>query len=163
MKLAFGLMLTLRGIPEIYYGDEIGMPGGGDPDNRRDFPGGWKEDSANAFTAEGRSRDQQEIFSYAQNLLRLRREHDALRTGRLWHLFSDETSYAFLRESEEEILVVAFNNSSQQRSIETSLRDTPIQKVSAVKMLFGDAHSEVRNGALHITMPAQSLSIIAAE
>jgi len=42
VKLAFGLTLTLRGIPELYYGDEIGMPGGGDPDNRRDFPGAIK-------------------------------------------------------------------------------------------------------------------------
>ena len=41
LKLAFGLALTVRGIPEIYYGDEIGMKGGADPDNRRDFPGGW--------------------------------------------------------------------------------------------------------------------------
>ena len=50
LKLAFGLTLTLRGIPELYYGDEIGMPGGGDPDNRRDFPGGWPGDPKNAFT-----------------------------------------------------------------------------------------------------------------
>jgi glycosidase len=37
--------MTARGIPMIYYGDEIGMRGGGDPDNRRDFPGGWPEDA----------------------------------------------------------------------------------------------------------------------
>ena len=69
LKLAFGLTLTLRGIPEIYYGDEIGMPGGGDPDNRRDFPGGWIGDSNDAFTETGRTRGQQEIFSYVQSLL----------------------------------------------------------------------------------------------
>ena len=44
----------------IYYGDEIAMPGGNDPDNRRDFPGGWKGDAKNAFTAEGRSPEQRE-------------------------------------------------------------------------------------------------------
>src|SRR6202022_616252 len=43
LKLAFGLTLTLRGVPALYYGDEIGMPGGGAPDNRGDFPGGWGE------------------------------------------------------------------------------------------------------------------------
>src|SRR5271170_7922828 len=48
-KLAFGLVLTLRGIPELYYGDEIAMSGGDDPDNRRDFPGGWPDDRQNAF------------------------------------------------------------------------------------------------------------------
>ena len=162
-KLAFGLMLTLRGIPEIYYGDEIGMPGGSDPDNRRDFPGGWKEDSANSFTKEGRSGAQQEIFSYAQTLLRLRREQDALRRGRLWHLFSDESCYVFLRQAEQENLVVAFNNSSQARSIEVALSDTPAQKVTEVKTLLGGALAKVTNGSLHITMPAQSLTIFTAD
>jgi neopullulanase len=162
-KLAFGLTLTLRGIPEIYYGDEIGMPGGGDPDNRRDFPGGWKEDSENAFTVAGRSRPQQEMFSYAQNLLRLRRIHAALRRGRLWQLYSDNTSYVFLRESEEENLVVAFNNSSQSHSIEISLSDTPVQKVTAIKNILGDAHAEVASSVLRITLPAQSLTVLAAD
>ncbi len=78
------------------------MPGGGDPDNRRDFPGGWSGDSNDAFTQAGRTRDQQEVFSYVQALLRLRREHAALRAGQLWHLASDESSYVFVRESEEE-------------------------------------------------------------
>ena len=71
-KLAFGLTLTLRGIPEFYYGDEIGMPGGGDPDNRRDFPGGWPGDAKNAFVASGRTAEQQELFTYVQTLLQLR-------------------------------------------------------------------------------------------
>src|SRR5439155_14236 len=61
LRLAFGLTLTLRGIPEVYYGDEIGIQGGGDPDNRRDFPGGWIGDKNDAFTQAGRTSDQQEI------------------------------------------------------------------------------------------------------
>src|SRR5271170_3394440 len=91
-KLAFGLLLTLRGIPELYYGDEIAMSGGDDPDNRRDFPGGWPDDRQNAFTREGRTPEQEEIFEYVQTLLRLRREHGALRGGKLWHLASDDSS-----------------------------------------------------------------------
>jgi glycosidase len=83
VKLAFGLTLTLRGIPELYYGDEIAMPGGNDPDNRRDFPGGWQGDEKNAFTAEGRTPEQQDVFAYVQKLLQLRREHAALRSGQL--------------------------------------------------------------------------------
>jgi len=159
LKLAFGLTLTLRGIPEIYYGDEIGMPGGGDPDNRRDFPGGWIGDANNAFTQFGRTREQQETFSYVQSLLRLRREHAALRVGQLWHLASGESSYVFARESEEERLVVAFNNADQPRELRIPLADTPAERAAAAGLVFGDAKVELAGKEIHITMPAQSLSI----
>jgi glycosidase len=158
-KLAFGLTLTLRGIPEIYYGDEIGMAGGGDPDNRRDFPGGWIGDGNNAFTQAGRTREQQEIFAYVQALLRIRSEHSALRGGKLWHLASDESSYVFLRESEEERLVVAFNNSAQARDLHIALSDTPAQSAAGISLLFGGAKAELGRNDMHLTMPAQSLSI----
>jgi neopullulanase len=159
LRLAFGLTLTLRGIPEIYYGDEIGMPGGRDPDNRRDFPGGWIGDKNDAFTQAGRTRDQQEIFAYVQALLRLRREHAALRRGQLWHLASDESSYVFARESDEELLVAAFNNAEQPRELHISLTDTPVQKASAIELLFGDAKAELTGREIHLTLPAQSFSI----
>ena len=159
LKLAFGLTLTLRGIPEIYYGDEIGMPGGGDPDNRRDFPGGWIGDSNDAFSDTGRTRAQQEIFAYVQSLLRLRREHVALRFGQLWHLASDETSYVFARETEEERVVVAFNNADQPRELRILLTDTPAQKAAETGHLFGDAKAELAGGEIRITMPARSISI----
>ena len=158
-KLAFGLTLTLRGIPEIYYGDEIGMPGGADPDNRRDFPGGWIGDSNDAFTPAGRTREQQEIFAYVQSLLKFRGEHEALRGGRLWHLASDETSYVFVRESEEERLVVAFNNSGKPKELRIPLKDTPVQKATEIQLVFGDAKAELASGEIHMTMPAQSISI----
>ena len=50
LKNAFSLLLTMRGVPQLYAGDEIAMPGGDDPDNRRDFPGGFPGDTRNAFT-----------------------------------------------------------------------------------------------------------------
>jgi neopullulanase len=159
LKLAFGLALTLRGIPEIYYGDEIGMPGGGDPDNRRDFPGGWIGDTNNAFVESDRTREQQEVFSYVQSLLRIRREHDALRTGRSWHLASDESAYVFFRESKEERVVVAFNNADQPRELHVPLEDTPAQDAAAIALLFGDAKAELFKGELRITIPPQSISI----
>jgi glycosidase len=159
LKLAFGLTLTLRGIPEIYYGDEIGVPGGSDPDNRRDFPGGWIGDSNNAFTPSGRTPGQQEIFSFVQSLLRLRSEHPALRGGRLWHLASDDTSYVFLRESEEERVVVAFNNSDQTRELRIPLTGTPVQEAAGVSRLFGEAKASLDRKEIQLTMPGQSLSV----
>ena len=159
LKLAFGLTLTLRGTPELYYGDEIGMPGGGDPDNRRDFPGGWPGDTKNAFTAEGRTAEQQDLFAHVQRLLRVRREHAALQSGKLWHLFSDDTSYVFLRETEEERVLVAFNKAVQPRNLRIALSDTPATGAAGLTLLFGRALGEVGRDEVDLTMPAQSISI----
>jgi neopullulanase len=159
LKLAFGLTLTLRGIPELYYGDEIAMTGGGDPDNRRDFPGGWTGDAQNAFLESGRSVEQQEMFTHAQTLLRLRREHVALQTGKLWHLFSDASVYVFMRDTEEEHLVVAFNNGASARTIRVAVNNMPMQRFPAVTSLFGTGQAETRDGELRLTMPAKSISV----
>jgi glycosidase len=159
VKLAFGLTLALRGIPELYYGDEIAMPGGNDPDNRRDFPGGWHEDEKSAFTAEGRTAEQQEVFACVQKLLRLRREHAALRGGQLWHLSSDDMSYVFLRETEEEKLVIAFHNGTQPRDLNIPLHDTSAQDAAGAAILFGNAQADVSAHTLHLHLLAQSLSI----
>lgn len=161
LKLAYGLTLTLRGVPQLYYGDEIALPGGGDPDNRRDFPGGWPGDQRDAFTKAGRTPEQQEIFDTVQTLLRLRREHDALREGKLWHLSSGDATYVFLRESEEERLAVAFNNSATARDMSISLKDTPGGHATEAVPLYGDATANIAGAQLRLHLPPQAISIFA--
>jgi glycosidase len=163
LKLAFGLVLTLRGIPELYYGDEIGMTGGNDPDNRHDFPGGWIEDPKNAFHAEGRTPEQREIFSAVQKLLRLRREHPALAGGKLWHLFSDDSSYVFLRQSEDERILVVFNNAKESRTISVPTADTPCFGAQSSSLLYGTAQVESAANAIRVVAPAQSISIFSLQ
>jgi neopullulanase len=157
---AFALTLTLRGIPQLYYGDEIGMTGGGDPDNRHDFPGGWSGDARNAFTEEGRTPEQQHIFAAVQKLLALRREHSALRTGKLFHLFSDDGSYVFVRESDDEKLLMVFNNEKDQRILTISQTNTPAENAQRVRTLYGEAFVTANGKELRITAPAQSASIL---
>jgi glycosidase len=135
------------------------MPGGGDPDNRRGFPGGWPGDPKNAFTVEGRTAEQQELFAYVQTLLRLRREHPALENGKLWHLFSDDTAYVFLRETGDERVVVAFNNSAEPRELKIPVHETPAQGAAGFTLLLGQAKADMAEYGAHITMPAQSISI----
>jgi len=159
LQLAYGLTLTLRGIPQLYYGDEIGMPGGPDPDNRHDFPGGWSDDPKNAFTADGRTPQQQKVFSYVQTLLRLRREHPVFVQGRLWHLASDDSSYIFVRDSEEEKVIVAFNNSKESRQLKIPLKDTPVQDAAGPTALLGEARGKIVDSQLELAMPPQSLTI----
>jgi hypothetical protein len=74
-------------------------------------------------------------------------------------LASDETSYVFARESEEERLVVAFNNADQTRELHIPLADTPAQSASVIDIFFGDAKVELAGKEIRITMPGQSLSI----
>jgi neopullulanase len=160
-KLAFGLALTLRGIPQLYYGDEIGMQGGNDPDNRRDFPGGWPDDAKNAFTEAGRTAEQAAMFNYVQKLLRVRREHPALAMGRLWHLASDDSNYVFLRETEEESVVVAIHTSRQAGEIRIPLGDTPAQGMQGATQLFGEGKASFSGKELRIDAPSESVLIFA--
>jgi len=110
LELAYTFLLTTRGTPLLYYGDEIGMRGGGDPDNRRDFPGGWREDPRNAFEPAGRTADEQAVFLHVQKLLKLRREHADLRGARTENLVTDPQTFVYRRGS----LVVALNNDTAQ-------------------------------------------------
>ena len=158
-KLAMALTLAVRGIPELYYGDELGMGGGGDPDNRRDFPGGWPADAYNAFAREGRTREQQAMFEYTQALLRLRREHEALRGGKLWHLASDDSCYVFVRESDEEKLVIAFHNGTSPKTLNLSLKDTPAGTAAGISALFGEGQADVAGQQLRLVLPPQSFSV----
>ncbi len=109
--------LSVRGTPQLYYGDEIFMEGGEDPDNRRDFPGGWPGDARDAFTEEGRDRREQGMFEWTQAWIRLRREHEALRRGRLIDLHFDDDSYVFARQTGKETVVVAFLRAAGQREL----------------------------------------------
>jgi glycosidase len=80
-RVAFAYLLTTRGTPQLYAGDEIAMKGGDDPENRRDFPGGFPGDARDAFTQAGRTAEQQAEFAWIAGLTKLRREHAALECG----------------------------------------------------------------------------------
>lgn len=101
-KLHTAFMLATRGIPQLYYGEEILMTGGHDPDNRKDFPGGWADDKTNKFTKEGRTSDEQEIFEWTTKWIKLRKENRALSEGKTVDLFYDNDVYVFGRYFEED-------------------------------------------------------------
>ena len=115
LHLAF--LTTIRGTPQLYSGEEIAIQGGDDPDNRRDFPGGFAGDAHNAFTQAGRSATERRMFEWTRDLLRLRREHSAIRHGSLTDLFFDEDSYAYARRDASETIVVALNRAAAPKEI----------------------------------------------
>jgi len=121
-KLALTLILTTRGIPQLYYGDEIGMRGNkelkGDGDIRRDFPGGWQEDKQNAFEEKGRTPQQQAYFNFTKKLLQWRKKHkELMRNGKMLHYVPVNNVYVYFRIKGDEKIIVILNNARQTRTI----------------------------------------------
>jgi glycosidase len=119
-------LLTVRGIPQLYYGDEIAMSGGDDPDNRRDFPGGFPGDARNAFSKGGRNSEEARMYEWTRDWIQLRREHTALRRGRTIDLVYDDDSYVFARRHEGETVIVAINRAQvpKKTTIAVSMLET---------------------------------------
>jgi glycosidase len=117
LKLAQVFLMTTRGTPLLYYGDELAMPGGGDPDNRRDFPGGFPNDTRNAFTEAGRTPDENEVFNHLRRVMRARAELPALRRGTLLHVYDEEQQTVFARVLGDQTVFIAFNNDTKPATI----------------------------------------------
>lgn len=110
-------MLTVRGIPQLYSGEEIAMKGKEDPDNRRDFPGGFPGDTHNAFEMSKRTAEEQRMWQWTHDWIQLRREHSAIRRGRLVDLFYDDDAYAYARQDSNETLIIAVNRSPVEKRV----------------------------------------------
>lgn len=133
-KLHIAFILATRGIPQIYYGEELLMTGGHDPDNRKDFPGGFSGDAANKSTKSGRTADEQEMFEWAREWIKLRRENRALREGKTVDLFYDKDVYVFERKIDSESVIIAINNSAETKKIE-SVNNLEILPKSAIYLV----------------------------
>ena len=113
-------ILSVRGIPQLYYGEEIAMEGGEDPDNRRDFP-------VSAFEARTRKSKEREMFDWTRDWIRLRREHSAIRRGKLIDLFYDDNVYVFARQDNTETVVIAINRQDKEREVSLPFKSiTPL-------------------------------------
>jgi len=157
LKAAFGLLMTLRGIPQLYSGDEIAMVGGDDPDNRHDFPGGWPGDAQNAFTEQGRTPEQQQVFGYLRSMIALRKEHAALREGHQWTIGAAEKYFVYLRDDGKEKVLVVFNE--EDRPLKLALRDTPMASAKTVQPLMGAAEARIEDGMLNVDKPRFGISV----
>ncbi|MGA9566259.1 MAG: alpha-amylase family glycosyl hydrolase [Candidatus Korobacteraceae bacterium] len=159
LKLGFSLLATLRGIPQFYSGDEIAMPGGEDPDNRRDFPGGFSGDPHDAFTQTGRTPEEQDVYQHVQGLLKLRREHPALREGEQKHVVVTDDYYIFTRETTGERLLVVFYKGEAAKSITVDLTDTSIANAKGFTSLTASPALSLQGTNLHVQMVPQTLAI----
>ena len=174
LKLAFVLLATLRGTPEVYSGDEIGMEGGDDPDNRRDFPGGFKNSSHDAFAPAGRTAAEQDMLAWSSTLFRLRRAHDAFTSGDEQDVAADATSIAYLRGSDlaagcrrngTERMLVVVNKASEPRSIDIDTANTGLANCTVFNLIFSAGAHDVKleGGKALTTIGANGAAIYAVQ
>jgi glycosidase len=163
LKLAETLIMTMRGTPQLYYGDEIAMRGTGDPDNRRDFPGGWHGDQHNAFESSARSPEERDAHDHLSLLGRLRRELEPLRRGALVNLYVGEQQWVYARKTARESVIVAFNNDTKPATFEFDARPAGLPDgTHLVDRLSVSRDVSIVGGKLTITLPARSAALFAA-
>lgn len=162
LKLAFAFLLTIRGIPLLYYGDELALPGGEDPDNRRDFPGGWPGDPRSAFTRSGRSPEENDVFEHVKRLTALRARHAALRRGRLVNLAAGERFYAYGRISGRDWAVVSLNNGAEPRDFDFSLQPLGLRGPASLQDRLGKVPVRVEGGRIRFQLPPKTAAVYTA-
>lgn len=153
-RAAVMVQMTWIGAPTIYYGDEAGVTGWTDPDNRRPFPWG-KEDA--------------ELTEYHRILIGLRKEYSALRTGSLKELFRQEGILAYGRFDESQKFAIVCNNLEKEITMELPLWQLGMEPTAEAEILLRtdsagyDRKRErhvLENGILKITLPPQSGTIL---
>jgi cyclomaltodextrinase / maltogenic alpha-amylase / neopullulanase len=141
------LLMTFPGAPSIYYGDEVGLPGGKDPDSRRVFPEHDQWDL--------------EIFKHYQQLIALRHQYSCLRTGTYETLYADKFVYVFARILDNEEIIVAINTDTSKVTVTFPVTKLQFQPD---RLLYGKGQvvwqSIAETPQLEITLEARNSLII---
>jgi neopullulanase len=152
IKLAYAMLLTVRGIPILYAGDEVGLIGAADPWNRRDFPGGFSDDRHSVFEPKRRSARESDLIESVREGIRLRKQCEALSRGELITLSSDRDFWLFLRRTPGEAILVALSKSVGPQNISLRVPDelTGVSRLSPLMSLTPEAKLTEK---LEFTMP----------
>lgn len=119
-KAALAWLFTSRGIPQLYYGNEIGMTGITSPHDgfvREDFPGGWKSDAHNKFAVSGRDSTENAIWNYISQLAHFRKRSSAITAGKMMQFAPMNGEYVFFRYDSTQTIMTILNTSTQTQTI----------------------------------------------
>ena len=147
LEQLIAFMWTIPGVPVMYYGDEFGMPGAGDPDNRRLMP---------ARTADGRfdlSEDEVKTLEATKAITKLRKEHLALQFGDIYDLKAEGKSMSFKRKYFHDEVIVIFNKDSAQHMI-------PVPEESGDWTVQFGSKMHYEGGNLEVHVPAYGFEIL---
>lgn len=121
LKQALALLLTINRTPQLYYGTEILMNGTKevtDGNVRKDFPGGFPGDKANCFTAEGRTRAQNDMFNWLSRLLHWRQGNEAIIHGKQVQFTPRKGVYVIARQARGQNVLTVVNGTSSPAQME---------------------------------------------
>lgn len=158
-KMGFAALLTLRGIPQLFYGGEIGMLGDGGNHGklRADMPGGWKGDARNVFTEAGRTKDENELFTYVRTILNWRKSKSVVHTGKLMHFIPENGLYVYFRYTDSESVMVILNNNNEEKTLTTQRFNERLRGFnSAENIVTKQSVSNLQS----IVLPAKSATIL---
>ena len=114
-KMAMIFLATTRGIPQMLYGTELAMSNPANESHgliRSDFPGGWPDDSVNAFLGRGLEGDARDAQQFIRKLFTWRKSASAIHNGNLLHFAPKNGLYVYFRTNEEQRVMVVMNNGS---------------------------------------------------
>ena len=122
LKMGVALFLTMRGIPQIYYGTEILMrhEGGEHGNIRADFTGGWQGDKINALTGAGLTAEQKGMQDYISKIQNWRKSKTVIHTGKLMHFAPQDGIYTYFRYNNNEVVMVVLNKNKTEKSVATN-------------------------------------------
>lgn len=163
-KMGLTLISTVRGIPQIYYGSEIGMRGnkekGGDADIRRDFPGGWKSDKQNAFNLSTQTPEQKEFFQFTQKLLNWRKGKEVIHNGKTKNFVPKDGVFTYFRYNDKESVMVILNNNKKDQTLDLKYFEEALKGFSKGEEIISGKELNLQKG---ITIPAKTSFIIELE
>ena len=160
-QLGLTLLSTVRGIPQIYYGSEVGMRGdknkGGDADIRRDFPGGWKSDKVNAFKTSEQTAEQKEFYQFTQKLLNWRKGKEVIHTGKTKNFVPQNNVFVYFRYNEKESVMVILNNNETEQTLDLKHFAESLKGYTKGKDIISGKEFSLQN---NLTIPAKTSMVI---
>ena len=158
-KSGIAILLTMRGIPQLYYGTEILMKNFSDPDGlvRSDFPGGWPGDKSDKFTAAGRTAQENDAFNFVKKLANYRKSNPSLQTGKLTQYVPEDGIYVYFRSSAEgKTVMVILNGDDKAKTLNTSRFTEQIKNSASLKNVITGEQTDIKT----INVPAKTTLVL---
>ncbi|KIA91966.1 alpha-amylase [Pedobacter kyungheensis] len=159
-KMGMAILLTMRGIPQMYYGTEILMKNFSNPDGlvRSDFPGGWEGDKKDKFVADGRTAKENEAFNFVRTLANFRKNSAALQNGKLMQFVPQDDVYVYFRYNAEPkgAVMVIVNNTEKEKSLNTDRFAERTTGITTAKNVISGENIDFKN----IKVPAKTTLVL---